>query len=61
MDLITVDVTDCPVTVARGDVAEIIGPTLQLETVGAEARTIGYEVLTRLGRRYERVYTGGAP
>lgn len=61
MDLITVDVTDCPVTVARGDVAEIIGPALQLETVGAEARTIGYEVLTRLGRRYERVYTGGAP
>lgn len=59
MDLITVDVTDCPVPVARGDVAEIIGATLPLETVGAEARTIGYEVLTRLGRRYRRVYVGG--
>jgi alanine racemase len=59
MDLITVDVTDCPVAVARGDMAEIIGATLPLETVGAEARTIGYEVLTRLGRRFQRVYTGG--
>jgi alanine racemase len=59
MDLITVDVTDCPVPVARGDVAELIGPTLALETVGAEARTIGYEVLTRLGRRTQRVYAGG--
>lgn len=59
MDLITVDVTDCPVEVARGDVAEVIGATLPLETVGAEARTIGYEVLTRLGRRFHRVYIGG--
>ncbi len=59
MDLITVDVTDCPVAVARGDIAEVLGATLPLETVGAEARTIGYEVLTRLGRRYSRVYVGG--
>lgn len=59
MDLITVDVTDCPVPVTRGDVAEVLGATLPLETVGAEARTIGYEVLTRLGQRYSRVYVGG--
>jgi alanine racemase len=59
MDLITVDVSDCPVAVARGDVAELIGPSLPLETVGAEAQTIGYEVLTRLGRRSQRVYVGG--
>jgi alanine racemase len=59
MDLITVDVTDCPVTVERGDVAELIGATLALETVGADARSIGYEVLTRLGRRMQRVYIGG--
>ena len=59
MDLITVDVTDCVVPVTRGDVAEVLGATLPLETVGAEARTIGYEVLTRLGRRYSRVYVGG--
>jgi alanine racemase len=59
MDLITVDVTDCAVPVTRGDVAEVLGATLPLETVGAEARTIGYEVLTRLGQRYSRVYVGG--
>lgn len=59
MDLITVDVTDSGVPVERGDLAEIIGPSQTLESVGAEARTIGYEVLTRLGRRFERVYSGG--
>jgi alanine racemase len=58
MDLVTVDVTDSPVPVMRGDVAEVLGPSLPLEAAGAEARTIGYEVLTRLGRRFERVYTG---
>ena len=60
MDLVTVDVTDCPVAVRRGDVAEVIGPSLPLETVGTEARSIGYEVLTRLGRRFERVYAGSS-
>jgi alanine racemase len=58
MDLVTVDVTDCPVPVMRGDAAEVIGPSLPLEMVGAQARTIGYEVLTRLGRRFERIYAG---
>ena len=58
MDLVTVDVTDCPVPVMRGDAAEVIGPSLPLETVGTQARTIGYEVLTRLGRRFERIYAG---
>jgi alanine racemase len=61
MDLITVDVTECAVPVTRGDIAEVLGATLPLETVGAEARTIGYEVLTRLGQRYSRVYVGGGP
>jgi alanine racemase len=59
MDLVTVDVTDCPTEVVRGDLAELLGESLPLETAGAEARTIGYEVLTRLGRRYERHYVGG--
>lgn len=59
MDLITVDVTDCPQPVERGDVAELIGAALPLEAVGGQSRTIGYEVLTRLGRRFERVYVGG--
>lgn len=57
MDLITVDVTDLPgPSVTRGDWAEIIGPSISLEAFGNAAGTIGYEALTRLGRRYHRVY-----
>ena len=57
MDLITADVTglDGP-AVERGHWAELIGPTITLEDMGAAAGTIGYEVLTRLGRRFHRVY-----
>lgn len=55
MDLITADVTDLP-PVTRGDWAEIIGPSITLEDMGAAAGTIGYEALTRLGRRFHRAY-----
>jgi alanine racemase len=57
MDLITVDITDVgdPVPV-RGDFVDLIGPELPLEAVGHSARTIGYEVLTRLGARFHRHY-----
>ena len=58
MDLTTVDVTGLDPPVAPGDWAELIGPTLSLEDVGRAAGTIGYEVLTRLGRRFHRVYVG---
>jgi alanine racemase len=33
---------------------EIIGPHRPLHTVAVEAGTIDYEILTQLGRRYER-------
>ncbi len=56
MDLVTVDVTDTPRPVARGDLVEIVGPLISLEAAGADARTIGYEMLIRLGRRFERIY-----
>ena len=57
MDLITVDVTGLgdPAPV-RGDWADLIAPELAIESVGAAAKTIGYEVLTRLGPRFHRVY-----
>jgi len=55
MDLVTVDVTECD-GVRAGDWAELIGPSLSLEEVGRSAGTIGYEVLTRLGRRFHRIY-----
>jgi alanine racemase len=57
MDLITVDVTDVgdPAPV-RGDFVDLIGPDLPLEAVGIAAKSIGYEVLTRLGARFHRHY-----
>ncbi|KRE16645.1 alanine racemase [Bosea sp. Root381] len=59
MDLIIVDVTAAPVAAAkRGEPATLIGGALDLETVGAGAKTIGYEILTSLGRRHARRYVG---
>lgn len=59
MDLITVDITDIEdFEIARGDWVEFIGPTITLEDAGASAGTIGYEILTRLSPRFERIYLG---
>lgn len=56
MDLITVDITDLPPGSVRiGDDATLIGDALDIDRVGASAGTIGYEILTSLGRRYARV------
>ena len=57
MDLITVDVThiDDP-TPIPGDWVDLVGPELPIETVGAGAKTIGYEVLTRRRPRFHRTY-----
>lgn len=57
MDLITVDITDIgDPAPERGEFVDLIGPDLPLEAVGLGARTIGYEVLTRLGTRFYRHY-----
>ena len=60
MDLVTVDVTDAvpDESAEPPQWAELIGPSLPIEAVGARAGTIGYEILTRLGRRFHRVYLG---
>ncbi|MCW5695362.1 MAG: alanine racemase [Bauldia sp.] len=55
MDLMSVDVTDVP-GVERGDYAELFGPNIPVDEVAHHAETIGYELLTSLGRRYERRY-----
>ena len=60
MDLITIDVTGLPESVAHaGRLVELIGPNRPVDTAAAEGGTIGYEILTSLGRRYHRVYVGG--
>ena len=57
MDLIAIDITDLPDAAARrGDFATLIGDDLTVDEVAQAASTIGYEVLTGLGRRYHRVY-----
>jgi alanine racemase len=57
MDLITVDVTDITDPAPqRGDLVDLVGPDLTLEAVGRAAGTIGYEVLTRLGSRFHRIF-----
>jgi alanine racemase len=59
MDLIIVDVTEVPIAeVKRGAPVTLIGGPLDLEAVGAGAKTIGYEILTSLGRRHARRYLG---
>ena len=60
MDLLVIDVTDAPHELAkRGGVATLIGDELDVDAVGRRAGTIGYEILTALGSRYERRYVDG--
>lgn len=57
MDLLAIDVTDLPEgTVRRGEFATLIGEDISVDEVAAASGTIGYEILTRLGRRYHRTY-----
>jgi alanine racemase len=59
MDLIVIDVTDVDEgAVRRGGWVTLIGDDLTLDEVGRRAGTIGYEILTGLGRRYARTYIG---
>lgn len=58
MDLTMFDVTDCGSDVAVGDFIELIGPNMPLDDIARAAGTIGYELLTSLGRRYHRRYIG---
>jgi alanine racemase len=57
MDLLAIDITDLPDSTARrGELATLIGDEITIDDVAKSADTIGYEVLTNLGRRYHRIY-----
>ena len=57
MDLLAVDISDLPENaVRRGGMATLIGDEITVDDLAATAGTIGYEVLTSLGRRYHRAY-----
>lgn len=51
MDLLTIDITDLTETPRK---LSLIGPHQTIDDVAQDARTIGYEVLTQLGARYQR-------
>jgi alanine racemase len=56
MDLISVDVTDCP---DEPQSVELLGQHQSVDTLADWAGSIGYEILTSLGNRYARSYIGG--
>tara|TARA_B100000686_G_scaffold354717_1_gene466623 strand:- start:2438 stop:3493 length:1056 start_codon:yes stop_codon:yes gene_type:complete len=59
MDLTTVDISNMQTPPTPGQHAEIIGPNIPLQAFAEKAGTIGYEVLTRLGKCMEKCYSGG--
>jgi len=62
MDLLSIDVGGIPSDLAQaGMTVDIIGPHQDLDMLAADAATIGYEVLTGLGPRFQRIYQGMAP
>lgn len=58
MDLITVDISDLsPADIFLGQEVEIIGKNSPADKIAKLCNTNGYEILTSLGKRFERVYT----
>jgi alanine racemase len=61
MDLITLDVTNIDPQLARpGAYADLLDEHYGVDDAAFAAETIGYEILTALGRRCLRLYRGGS-
>ncbi len=58
MDLLTFDVTDAPEP-CPGDRLTLLGEGVSPDALGLAAGTIGYEMLTGLGQRYDRRWVAG--
>ncbi|MEQ9447977.1 MAG: alanine racemase C-terminal domain-containing protein, partial [Rhodospirillaceae bacterium] len=57
MDLTTFDVSQVPESSLKADAfVELLGTQYTVDDMAKDAGTIGYEVLTSLGRRYHRHY-----
>ncbi len=57
MDFVALDVTDAPPeSLKRGAFVELLGDVIGIDELAARSGTIGYEILTRLGRRFARRY-----
>lgn len=58
MDLMTADVTHVPeALVHNGAWAQIIGQEMTIDKIAQAAKTVPYEVLLGLGKRFQRIYT----
>ena len=57
MDLVVLDVTGT--NAKPGDEIEFLGPNMPLTEVAESMGTIDYELLTRIGSRVERTWSGG--
>ena len=61
MDLMSIDVSTLPPgAVVPGTMVELIGAQSGVDPLAAAGGTIAYEILTRLGRRFERHYPRSA-
>lgn len=59
MDLTVVDVSALPEAEAQaGTLLDVLGPDQDLDALARDCGTIGYELLTQLGHRYQRAYAG---
>lgn len=57
MDLTTVDVTQVPdALLSSTTLVDLIGPHNPIDQIAEQAGTIGYEILTSLGNRFDRRY-----
>jgi len=56
MDLITIDITGCTKQPKIGERVEFLGENAKLEAQASACGTLGYELLTGLGPRVQRVY-----
>ena len=60
MDSVILDVSVLgPAELKPGDLVELIGDRQTIDDLAALSGTIGYEILTGLGRRFHRRYEGG--
>jgi len=60
MDMVTVDITALQDDTAEvGEWVTLIGGDFDADATARAAGTIGYEILTSLGQRYQRRYIGG--
>jgi alanine racemase len=57
MDLLPIDVTDLDRSVARfGAMVTLIGDGIAVDDLAAASGSSGREILSRLGRRFHRIY-----